>query len=68
MDKALVYGAVLYDDSVDYLTRWLARLGVMPDQPNNKDFSHPQVLRHKDNLQEVYTRLENEYKRRIDAN
>lgn len=68
MDKALVYGAVLYDDSVDYLSRWLARrprgLGIMPDQPNNREFSHPQVLRHKDNLQEVYSRLENEYKRR----
>ena len=72
MDKALVYGAVLYDDSVDYLRRWLVRrprgLGIMPDQPNNREFSHPQVLRHKDNLQEIYSALETEYKRRIDAN
>lgn len=70
MDKSLVYGAVLYDDHPDYLTKWLKRrprgLGIMPDKPNNRQFSHSQVLRHKNNLPEIYNALELEYKRRTE--
>lgn len=70
MDKSLVYGAVLYDDYPNYLIPWLKRrprgLGIIPDQPINREFSHPQVIRHKDNLQEIYTALEKEFKRRVE--
>lgn len=68
MDKSLVYGAVLYDDSVEYMTNWLKRrprgLGIMPVTATNKEFRHDQVIKHSNNLQEIYRALENEYKRR----
>ncbi len=68
MDKSLVYGAVLYDDSVEYMTKWLKRrprgLGIMPVTASNIDFSHSQVIKHKDNLPEIYKALEKEFCRR----
>lgn len=51
-EKAAVYGRVLMDDWVPYVLPWLKRrprgLVIMPDQPWNKGFSHPQVVRHTD--------------------
>lgn len=68
MDKSLVYGAVLYDDSPEYMRAWLKRrprgLGIMPEQPYNLDFSHSQVIKHNNNIHEIYKALENEYKKR----
>lgn len=48
-DKALVYGAVLVDDWPEYIAPWLAHrprgLVLMPAQPWNAHWGHPQVLR-----------------------
>lgn len=48
-DKSLVYGKVLYDDFPDYCRAWLEHrergLVIMPVNPWNKDFNHPQVLK-----------------------
>lgn len=48
-DKGLVYGKVLVDDFPDYISRWLKwrprGLVLMPAQPWNKGFKHPQVKR-----------------------
>lgn len=56
-DKGIVYGKVLCDDWPPYATKWLnwrpRGLVVMPDQPWNQDFEHPQVVRYTDNLDEV---------------
>lgn len=50
LDKSLVYGRVLVDDWPDYVTPWLKHrprgLVVMPDQPWNQGYEHPQVVRH----------------------
>lgn len=50
LDKSLVYGRVLVDDWPDYVTPWLKHrprgLVVMPDQPWNQGYAHPQVVRH----------------------
>lgn len=48
-EKALVYGRVLMDDWVPYLKPWLRErprgLVILPDQPWNQGFEHPQVVR-----------------------
>lgn len=48
-EKALTYGAVLVDDFPKYVEPWLKvrprGLVLMPAQPWNVDFSHPNVLR-----------------------
>lgn len=50
MDKGLVYGKLLVDDYPDYVLRWLRwrKRGtvILPDQPWNRGFEHPQVHRH----------------------
>ena len=47
-DKGLVYGKILVDDWPEYVTRWLEwrprGLVIMPLQPHNKSFKHPQVV------------------------
>lgn len=49
-EKAVVYGRVLMDDWVPYIEPWLEvrprGLVILPDQPWNQGFSHPQVIRH----------------------
>lgn len=49
-EKAIVYGRVLMDDWVPYVKPWLRErprgLVIMPDQPWNQGFEHPQVIRH----------------------
>ena len=49
-DKALVYGRVLVDDWPAYIKPWLKHrprgIVIMPAQPWNEDFTHPQVLRY----------------------
>ena len=62
-DKGLLYGRVLVDDWPSYMLRWLSKrprgLGVMPAQPWNVTFKHPQVIRYDGtNLPEVRERLE----------
>lgn len=48
-DKGLVYGKVLVDDWPLYIERWLQwrprGLVLMPDQPWNRHFKHPNVRR-----------------------
>ena len=48
-DKGLVYGKLLYDDFPDYMLRWLRHrprgLGIMPVCPQNRDFTHPNVVK-----------------------
>lgn len=61
-NKGLVYGRVLVDDWPPYLRSWLAwrprGLVIMPAQPWNEDFEHPNVIRFSDNDEEVYAALE----------
>ena len=49
-DKGLVDGAVLVDDHPGYVLRWLEfrpdGCVIPPDQPWNRDFQHPRVLRY----------------------
>lgn len=56
-EKAIVYGRVLMDDWIPYITPWLKErprgLVILPDQPWNQGFSHPRVVRHTDNDEEV---------------
>lgn len=63
MDKGLVYGKVLVDDYPEYVLRWLTwrprGLVIMPAQPWNEGFSHPNVLRYDgSNLDAVRTQLD----------
>jgi 5'-nucleotidase len=48
-DKGLVYGRVLVDDWPPYVQGWLEHrprgLVIMPDQVWNQHFTHPQVIR-----------------------
>lgn len=48
-DKGLVYGRILMDDYPAYIEQWLEWRPrgqvLMPDQPWNEDFEHPQVTR-----------------------
>jgi len=50
MDKGLVYGKLLVDDYPEYVLRWLRwrKRGtvILPDQPWNRGFEHPQVYRY----------------------
>jgi hypothetical protein len=62
MDKGLVYGKVLVDDYPPYVERWLAwrprGLVILPEQPWNRDFSHPNAIRYTgDNLDQVRAAL-----------
>lgn len=48
-DKGLVYGRVLFDDFPEYVLRWVKHrprgLVLMLDQPWNREFTHPNVVR-----------------------
>lgn len=48
-EKAMVYGRVLMDDWWPYVKPWLRErprgLVILPDQPWNQGFSHPQMIR-----------------------
>jgi 5'-nucleotidase len=60
--KSLVYGAILVDDWLPYVESWLEwrprGLVVMPDQPHNRGFNHPQVVRYDGtNIDEVENRI-----------
>lgn len=50
--KGLTYGRVLVDDYPPYIKSWLDHrprgLVIMPDQPWNRNFNHPQVIRIED--------------------
>lgn len=54
--KGVVYGNVLVDDWPDYVSKWLQHrprgLVVMPTRPYNASFSHPQVWRFPEILDE----------------
>ncbi|MCP3102895.1 hypothetical protein LZ198_28860 [Myxococcus sp. K15C18031901] len=63
MDKGLVYGKVLVDDWPEYILRWLTwrprGLVIVPAQPWNEGFSHPNAVRYDGtNLSQVRVRLE----------
>jgi 5'-nucleotidase len=62
MDKALVYGKVLVDDYPEYALRWLRwrKRGtvILPDQPWNQGFEHPQVYRYTGDRREMAAVLE----------
>lgn len=57
MDKGLVYGKLLVDDYPEYILRWVRwrKRGtvIMPDQPWNQEFEHPQVYRYAGNRSEM---------------
>jgi 5'-nucleotidase len=57
-NKGVMYGKILYDDFPEYALGWLAfrprGLVIMPERDHNREFSHPQVLKHRhDNFAEV---------------
>ncbi|MDO8623236.1 MAG: hypothetical protein Q7R52_03230 [archaeon] len=57
-DKGLVYGKILVDDYPGYIERWLEwrprGLVIMPANEENKNFSHPNVIRYDgSNVKEV---------------
>jgi hypothetical protein len=56
-DKSLVYGKVLVDDWPPYVTQWLEwrprGLVIMPDQPWNQDFIHPNVFRYRGHQDDI---------------
>ena len=57
-DKSLIYGKILVDDYPDYAGGWLEHrprgLVIMPANEENKNFSHPNVIRYDgSNLEEV---------------
>ena len=57
-DKGLVYGKILVDDYPPYIEKWLKNrprgLVIMPANPENEDFQHPNLIRYDGtNLQEV---------------
>ncbi len=61
-DKGLVYGKILIDDWPDYVSRWLEwrprGFVLMPGQPWNEDFRHPNVMRvTSDNLEEAIAEM-----------
>jgi 5'(3')-deoxyribonucleotidase len=62
MDKGLVYGKLLVDDYPEYILRWLRwrKRGtvIMPDQPWNREFEHPQVYRYAGDRPEMAAVLE----------
>jgi hypothetical protein len=67
-NKGLVYGKFLYDDYPEYMLKWLEYrprgLGIMPANPENQDFKHPQVVKWDGtNLEEVSQRLRAAYER-----
>lgn len=49
-DKSLVYGKILVDDWPPYISSWIQwrprGLVIMPDQPWNQGFEHPNVIRY----------------------
>jgi hypothetical protein len=62
MDKGLVYGKVLVDDWPPYVERWLTwrprGLVILPAQPWNAGFAHPNALRYDGgNLDEIRAAL-----------
>ncbi|MBJ6764924.1 hypothetical protein JGU66_29520 [Myxococcaceae bacterium JPH2] len=62
MDKGLVYGKVLVDDWPEYILRWLTwrprGLVIVPANPWNEGFSHPNAIRYDGtNLDAVRERL-----------
>ena len=68
MEKSRGYGKVLVDDFGPYMDAWIARrprgLGIMPEQPWNVDYSHPQVIKYNaDNFQLVELALQKAYNR-----
>ena len=67
-DKGLVYGRMLVDDWPEYVERWLKwrprGMVVMPAQPWNADYKHPNVLRYDGTDDEgLYATMERAYNR-----
>jgi 5'(3')-deoxyribonucleotidase len=70
-EKAIVYGRVLMDDWVPYIEPWLAArprgVVILPDQPWNQGFTHPRVVRHTDNDEEVRVTLVSQRDRLLES-
>lgn len=67
-DKSNLYGRVLVDDYPQYMEGWLEHrprgLGIMPAQPANEGFEHPNVIKYDGtNIQEVARHLQSAYAR-----
>jgi 5'(3')-deoxyribonucleotidase len=60
-DKGLVYGKLLVDDWPLYIKRWLEwrprGLVIMPDQPWNQNFEHPNVFRYRGDADDVELKM-----------
>ena len=56
-DKSLVYGKLLVDDWPEYIERWLKwrprGLAIMPTNPRNIGFTHPNVIPYSGNVLEL---------------
>jgi 5'(3')-deoxyribonucleotidase len=70
VNKALVYGVMLFDDYPAYMDAWLAHrprgLGIMPATPNNGGYEHPRVVRWDGkNIAEVERAMRAAYQREI---
>ena len=67
-DKSGTYGAVFMDDWPKYILPWLKHrhrgLVIMPDRQCNQNTSHPQVLRYRENRDEVVHWLLQAYRRK----
>jgi len=65
--KGGTYGRVLVDDFPDYLEKWLKHrprgLAIMPAHSYNSHFTHENVIRYTDNLEEVTAALQAAYDR-----
>jgi phosphoglycolate phosphatase-like HAD superfamily hydrolase len=67
--KGMVYGKFLYDDYPEYMLSWLKYrprgLGIMPVNNQNKDFSHPNVIKYEEgNYWEVIDAMRSVYERK----
>ncbi len=67
-NKTAHYGRVLVDDWIPYVEPWLKHRKngtvIMPDQPWNEGYTHPQVIRHTDNDEEVFAALKTQRDRK----
>lgn len=68
-DKGHYYGRFLCDDYPPYVEGWLKHrprgLGILIDNPSNRDFTHPNMIRYDgENLYEVSQHLEAVLKRK----
>lgn len=69
-NKSRVYGKVLFDDYPPFMQGWLEHrprgLGIMLCNNNNKDYSHPNVIKYDgNNLEQIKEALINAFNRQV---